>query len=306
MLDVGEGHRLHVERAGSRRGAGLVWLHGGPGSGSSERQRQWFEGRTWNAWLFDQRGAGRSTPGGGIDANDTDRLVADIERVREHAGLERWLVAGGSWGTALALAYARRHPERVDGLLLRAAFLTGQADLDWFFDGAGAFVPQAYARLGKDLSTLAGRTGVAGAAGPLAILAAGVEAGLIDAAATWARWEAALTGQSAPDDAAAARSLARYRIQAHYLRQHCFLGEQAVLDAASSFVAARPSAPVIILHGRQDLVCRPVNAWRLHERMPRAELTWVDGAGHDPFAAPMADAWRESLARLAQAITGCR
>ncbi len=145
-LDVGDGHRLYFEQVGCREGLAAVYLHGGPGSGCSPRQRRFFDPRRYRAVLFDQRGSGRSTPRGETRHNTTEHLIADMERLRAHLDIERWLVVGGSWGASLAIAYAARHPNSVAGLVLRGVFLTGRRDLEWFFQESAAFAPDAWQR----------------------------------------------------------------------------------------------------------------------------------------------------------------
>jgi proline iminopeptidase len=145
-LDVGDGHRVWYCQSGSRSGIPVVVLHGGPGSGSSPRQRVFYDPARFRIVQFDQRGCGRSEPMGEIAHNRTAALVGDIERLREHLAIDRWLVSGGSWGSTLALAYAAQHRERLTGVVLRAVFLAGKADIDWYFDGSRAVAPEAHER----------------------------------------------------------------------------------------------------------------------------------------------------------------
>lgn len=295
QLDVGDGHRLYFEESGAPTGMPVVHLHGGPGSGASVAQRRLFDAARFRVILFDQRGAGRSTPLGETRANTTADLVADIERLRRHLGIRRWLVAGGSWGASLALAYAAAEREAVAGLLLRGMFLTGARDLAWFFQGARQFVPEAWQAF-ADLAPPARRRrlldfyaeAVAGD-GPLAAAAAG----------RWAAYEEALTqpGVVTPMPADAARLLLKYRLQAHYLRQHCFLGERRLLACARRLAGL----PALLLHGRRDLVCRPENAWRVHGALGGSRLVWVDGAGHSPFDPPMTRSWLAAAGHFAAA-----
>src|SRR5262249_32948722 len=144
-LRVSDLHELHVEEVGDPKGKPVVFLHGGPGAGLAPFHRRFFDPARWRVILFDQRGSGRSTPIGELRENTTWDLVADIERIREEAGVDRWLVFGGSWGSTLALAYAETHPERVTGLVLRGIFLSRRAELDWtFVDGARRIFPEAW------------------------------------------------------------------------------------------------------------------------------------------------------------------
>ena len=276
-LDVGHGHRIYYEQAGAADGIPAVLLHGGPGSGSTVRQRELLDAQRYRIVQFDQRGAGRSTPPGETAHNHTDALIADIEALREQLRIGRWLVCGGSWGAALALAYAARHRERVAGVLLRGTFLTGEADLDWFFHGVGALMPQAHAEFIAHVPRRWQRSVVAW----LDRCFARDDPRAATIAAAWQTYELRLTGDRAPTIGAEAsqRLVAKYRVQAHYLARRCFLGERAVLRAAG----ALRGVPVAIVHGEDDRICRPVNAWRVHRACPGSRLAWAAGAGHNPF-----------------------
>lgn len=302
LLDVGDGHRLYFERCGNPDGLPVLFLHGGPGSGCSPRQRQLFDPTRFHVVLFDQRGCGRSTPRGGCHGNTTRELIDDIERLRLHLGIERWMVFGGSWGAALAVAYCSTYPQACLGAILRGSFLTGQADLDWFFgaEGAAAICADAWSTFCTVLPEAAeGRA--------LATLCAGVSSA-IDTRAThtaeaWAAWEDALIAPGQTPPAPPVRSAAdqaalieKYRVQAHYLAHRCFLGEEAVLEAA----ARMAGTPTAILHGRLDLVCRARNALRLHAALPGSRLLLVDSAGHTPFDPPLTRALLGALAHFAQ------
>lgn len=303
LLDVGDGHRLYYERCGQPDGLPVLFLHGGPGSGCNARQRQLFDPKRFHVVLFDQRGCGRSTPRGECHANTTRELIDDIERLRKHLSIERWLVFGGSWGAALAAAYCSAHPQGCLGAILRGSFLTGQADLDWFFgpEGAGAICADAWsgfcaalppAAEGRALAALCARLGDGGDARDARA-----------AAEAWAAWEEALmTPGRAPvtpaarDAAEQAALIDKYRVQAHYLAHRCFLGEEAVLEAAGRMTGI----PTAIVHGRLDLVCRARNALRLHAALPGSRLLLVDGAGHSPFEPPLTRALRAALAHFAE------
>ena len=283
-LDVGEGHRLYYEQAGAADGMPVVVLHGGPGSGSTARQREFFDGQRYRIVQFDQRGSGRSEPLGETRHNHTDALIADIEALRIHLGIDRWLVCGGSWGSALAVAYAACHRDRVSGVLLRGIFLTGQGDLDWFFHGAAALAPDANAEFLRIVPRRWQRSVVTWL--DRCFERDDPRCGRI--AAAWQAYELTLSGDHpAPrtgstrvaDVEGSPRLVAKYRVQAHYLRRQCFLGERAVLRAASTL----RGMPVAIVHGEQDRICRPFNAWRLHRACPDSRLAWAPQAGHDPF-----------------------
>lgn len=298
-LDVGHGHRVWYQQAGCASGIPLVLLHGGPGSGSSARQRSFFDPAIFRVIQFDQRGCGRSQPMGETAHNHTAALVADIERLREHLGIARWLVCGGSWGATLALAYAGQHRASACGVFLRAVFLAGKADLDWYFHGSRAVAPEAYEqfmvpiprRWQRRVLTYLDRS-----------LSAGDAARGESLALAWMRYEAALNGPDpalpqpvpAPPGGSAALC-AKYKIQAHFLARRCFLGHAAVLRSA----AALAGMPVAIIHGTRDLICLPRSAWRVHRACSGSRLAWARGAGHDPFHPQMDGLTRSALACFA-------
>jgi proline iminopeptidase len=281
-LEVGHGHRVYYEQCGDPGGQPALYLHGGPGSGCSPRQRRFFDPVRHRVVLFDQRGCGRSTPSGEVAHNHTDALVGDIELLRRHLGIEHWLVFGGSWGSTLAAVWAARHRDACSGLILRGMFLAGRSDLDWFFHGAAAFAPEAHAAL---MQAVPARWRDRIVMWFDRALSSGDQTRIDAAVIAWRAYEHALGGwpDSAPLAPPAADEWpllrARYRVQAHYLAQRCFLGEAKVLDA----IARLHGVPVAFVHGSHDLVCRPQNAWRAHETLRGSRLAWAQGAGHDPF-----------------------
>jgi proline iminopeptidase len=294
-LDVGDGHRLYYEQCGQPGGDPVLFLHGGPGSGCSPRHRQLFDPARCRVVLFDQRGCGRSQPRGSVQANTSAHLVADIERLRQQLGIERWLVVGGSWGAGLALAYAAAHPAACAGLIVRGVFLGRPSDLDWFFRQAGALLPGAWA-------ALAAQAPADAQADLLGWLHAGLQGEqALRYAAAWEAWEASLSQQQrvpartglTPDEAAAL--VDKYRVQSHYLSHGCFWGETDLLARARG-LAAVPSA---ILHGRLDTICRPQAAQDLHQQLPGSRLQWVEGCGHSPFEPAMARALTQAVAHHA-------
>ena len=294
-LDVGDGHRIYYEQCGRSEGIPVVFLHGGPGSGCSLRHRQLFDPQRCRVILFDQRGCGRSLPRGTLHGNTSDKLVADIEHLRLHLGIERWLVAGGSWGAGLALAYAAAHPACCLGLVLRAVFLGRVSDLNWFFQQARQLLPDAWEALAQQ-APLAARGDL------LRWLSAGLHGDqpqeALARARIWEAWEVALSqrqnvppGAELPAGDATAALLDKYRVQSHYLMNGCFWGDIGLLERARLLA----SVPTAILHGRLDWICRPQAAWELHSSLPGSRLQWVDGCGHSPFEPAMARA-------LAQAV----
>jgi proline iminopeptidase len=285
MLPVGEGHEIYWEQCGNPAGLPALLLHGGPGSGCNARQRRFFDPRCYRIVLFDQRGSGRSRPLGQTAGNATAQLLADIERLRATLSIDGWLVFGGSWGSSLAVAYAAAQPAAVRGMILRGIFLTGRRDLQWFFLGLRELLPDAWQRF----ATLAPKRHRRRLLQYYARRLSDDE-GALEAAGAWAEYEraaiAVLPEDAPPAAAPDAALIAKYRVQAHYLARHCFLGEATLLRLAGHC----GGIPTAILHGRLDLVCRADNALRLHRALPGSRLHFVAGAGHSPFDEPMAAA----------------
>ncbi|MBC5784754.1 alpha/beta fold hydrolase [Ramlibacter sp. USB13] len=300
-LAVGEGHAIAWQVSGPEQAPALLLLHGGPGSAWSSRLADAFDAFGLRIVGFDQRGCGESTPRGETRANDTQRLVADIERLRSTLEVRRWLVAGGSWGGTLALAYAGQHPAAVAGLLLRNLFVPDAASLDWFFRGASARFPRAWAEFVSVLPPDAHRAPLQGFAH---LFADGSDDEQAAAARAWVAWEQVLSG-AAPQPlppASARAAVDRCRIQVHYLLRQCWLGREGVAEAARAVARL----PVEFVHGAEDLVCRPAAARELQQLLPRSRFTEVAGAGHDPFHPAMVQAARAALDRLLAATEARR
>ena len=274
-------HTLPWEESGNPLGIPVVFLHGGPGGGTSPRHRQLFDPAFYRIVLFDQRGAGHSTPPGELRDNTTQHLVADIEALRRHLGIERWLVFGGSWGSTLALAYGEAHPERCLGFVLRGIFLGRRTEIDWFMHGMGSFYPEVRKRFTAALPAAERDDLLANYHRRLTDADPAVH---LPAAHAWSRYEGACSSLLPNaelvahfDDDTAALALAR--IEAHYFVNDVFLPESALLDN----VAAIRDLPCIIVQGRYDIVCPPVSAYDLHAAWPEAELNIVSDAGHSAW-----------------------
>ena len=291
-LDVGQGHRLWYAQYGNPDGIPLLWLHGGPGSASSPRHQHFADPSVYRLILSDQRGCGRSTPTGGTTDNNTERLLQDINKLRHHCGLGKVLLGGGSWGACLALAYAQRWPLTLLGLVLRAPFLAGNGDIDRFFQPHPDIVDTAW-------QTFAGHVPAGERSQLLRYLAQQFSTDDPHVAALAQAWNRYEASQDQPDVAVEAnldpveveKLTQRYRIQAHYLINRCFLNEVDLLAAAADL----GELPVAILQGRDDRICDPDNAVRLHARIAGSRLRMVGGAGHDPFHPDMATALLEAL-----------
>ncbi|MDE2616174.1 MAG: prolyl aminopeptidase [Burkholderiales bacterium] len=292
-LNVGDGHRIHFEQCGRPDGYPVLFLHGGPGSGCSHLHRRLFNPEHCRILLFDQRGCGRSQPQGSVQANTSTHLVADIERLRTHFGIDHWLVVGGSWGAGLALAYAAALPAACSGLVLRSVFLGRVSDVDWFFRGARQCQPQAWETLLRQAPLEARKD-------PLRWLHVGLQQNVASAlpyARAWQAWEATLSGEPtppAPDAAGALALVHKYRLQSHYLVNGCFWGASPLLTRAATLGAV----PAILVHGDDDAICLPQAARALHAALPLSRLRWVPGCGHTPYAPAMVHALGEAVRDL--------
>ena len=281
-LAVGDGHELHVETIGRRDGVPAVYLHGGPGSGCQPSHRDLFDRKRHYAVLFDQRGAGRSTPHGSRVANTTQHLIADMELIREKLGISRWLVVGGSWGATLALAYAEAHPERVTGIVLRATFLGTRAELDWAFGTAlAAFHPGLHADL---LSFLPEPERAAQLQSYFRRILDPDPAVHSPAARAYGATEDMLSVMKPARDRLdfaqinnpAARIPPTAFMEAHYFSNDSFLEPGQLLADAGRLV----DIPGIIVQGRYDLLCPPSTSAALAARWPAAKVRIIEGAGH--------------------------
>lgn len=279
-LPVSDLHTLYYELCGNPDGTPVVFLHGGPGGGINPTYRRFFDPAAYQVVLFDQRGAGRSTPHAELEENTTWDLVRDIERLREHLGVERWVVFGGSWGSTLALAYAETHPEAVRALILRGIFLCRKKEIDWFYQsGASAIFPDMWQQY-LDVIPESERGDMLTAYHKR--LTGDDEAERLRAARAWSVWEAG-TSKLYPDvrlmdefeEAHLALSLAR--IEAHYFVNNAFFDTDNYLIEN---VNAIRHIPTVIIQGRYDVVCPMMSAWELHEAFPEAELNIIPDAGH--------------------------
>jgi len=283
MLDVGDGQRLDWEVCGNPDGKPAVVLHGGPGSGCTPEHRRCFDPAAYRIVLFDQRGAGRSVPHAGdaavdLSTNTTHHLIADVELLREHLGVQRWLVWGGSWGATLALAYAERHPERVTEVVLASVTMTRPADIHWLYHGVGRFFPEEWARFREGVPA-AERDGDLVSA-YCRLLNHPDPAVRERAAREWCTWEDAVVSLE-PDHHPNPRyddprfRMAFARIVTHYFHHRAWLEDGILLREAHRLAGI----PGVLIHGRLDLGSPAVTAWELSQAWPDAELELV-GTGH--------------------------
>jgi proline iminopeptidase len=279
-LQVSGLHSLYFEECGRRDGAAAVFLHGGPGGGIVPDSRRYFDPDFYRIVLFDQRGAGKSTPYASIEENTTWDLVEDLERLRRHLRVERWLVFGGSWGSTLALCYAVAHPERVVGLVLRGVYLGRESENRWLFqEGASWYFPEIWQKYLDPIPP-----------DERGDLIAAYRRRLVDpdpavhlpAAQAWSNWESAIVRlipkppEEEKEDPLSQLAIAR--LENHYIVNGMFYpgGDNYVLD----HIPAIRHLPCRIVHGRYDLVCPPRSAWDLKQVYPKAELIFTPDAGH--------------------------
>ena len=300
MLDVGHGHWLYVEEVGARGGLPALFLHGGPGGGAQHSHRFLFDLKRDRALLFDQRGAGRSHPYLSIEANTTDHLIADIECIRTHFGIERWLLVGGSWGSTLALAYAQRFPERVTGIVLRAVFLGTREETQWaFVEGPKLFRPELFADFANFLPEGARSDPLQAY---LCLLADPDPAVHAPAARMWNAYERALSTLAPPRTRLDAGLASHERlpptpfIEAHYIRNDFFLAPGQLLRDA----ARLKGIPGVIVQGRYDLLCPPKNAYALTQAWSDCRLQIMENAGHCMSEPGVSEAMAEAVRVLAR------
>lgn len=291
ILQVGDIHRIYLEQSGNPDGLPVLFLHGGPGAGLNQSYRSLFDPDQYRIIGFDQRGCGRSKPFAETKQNNTAALIDDIEAIRQHLNIDSWIVAGGSWGSTLALLYAIKHASKVNGLILRGIFLARQQDRDWFLSadgGAAQMFPEYYqdfiapvkSRTGEeDLLTLYSKA-----------LNSDNELTVTAAAKAWSQWEeriAKLNHKEADEELGHMRErIAIARLECHYIQHQCFVEENYILDN----VAKLGDIPVTIVHGRYDVVCKLEAAYTLHQGLANSQLFIIPEAGHSMSEMPIANA----------------
>jgi proline iminopeptidase len=288
-LAVDKPHVLYVEECGNPSGIPVVFLHGGPGAGCDPSHRRFFDPDIYRIILFDQRGCGRSRPHATLEGNNTQALIADIEQIREHLDIDKWVVFGGSWGSTLGLLYAQAHAERVSGLILRGIFLCRPADIHWFYqDGASHVFPDYWQEFiepiplderGNLLEAFYQR------------LSGDDELARMAAAKAWSKWEAHCANLRPSADlvshlSAPHTALSMARIECHYFMHDAFLQPDQILENIDRI----RHIPVMIVHGRYDMVCPVEQAFDLQKAWPEAALTVVADAGHSAFEPGIVDA----------------
>ncbi len=303
-LEVEAPHELYVEECGNAKGLPVLFVHGGPGAGCEEYHRRFFDPNIYRIVLFDQRGAGRSTPHASLDNNTTWHLVADMEKIRLHLGIDRWVLFGGSWGSTLSLIYAETHPQRVLGLILRGIFLCRPWEIYWFYqEGANRVFPDYWQEfimpipeqerhdlLQAHYRRLIGEDDIA----------------RMSSAKAWSIWEGRaatlLPNKHVVNFFGTPRvALSLARIEAHYFAHKTFLEPDQILRDAHRLA----DIPGVIVHGRYDMVCPIQNAWELQRAWPSAKLLVIPDAGHSAAETGTTHALVKSVMEMA-AMLGAR
>jgi proline iminopeptidase len=298
MLKVSEIHTLYFEESGNPNGQPVIFLHGGPGGGTEPTYRRFFDPKHYRIILFDQRGSGKSTPHAELRENTTWDLVDDIERIREHLGIDRWMVFGGSWGSTLALAYCETHHERVTHIILRGIFMLRKSEVDWFYQfGASEIFPDFWEEYLKPIPESERGDMVTAYYKRLTGEDHKIQ---LEAARAWSIWEAStskllvdpgLVDKMGDDNFA----IAFARIECHYFINHGFMEEGRLLRHVGNI----RHIPTVIVQGRYDVVCPIRSAWDLHRAFPEAKLLISPTSGHSQLE-------KENLSALVEAADGFR
>ena len=288
ILETGSKHRVYVEQSGNSEGIPVIFLHGGPCSGTRPDHRRFFNPEQYRIILFDQRGCGQSLPFGEIEGNNTQTLIDDMERIRKHLVIEQWLVFGGSWGGALALLYAQQYTDKVLALIIRGVFLARQKDLDWFVkDGASRIYPEQWERLADCIPKSFEHDPVQGLC---QALWGNDELARMRVALEWNAWssQVALGADYRPKthQHATHKILEQVRMELHYAKHRYFIEENQILENCRCL----RQIPTIIVHGRNDLVCPAEAGVSLHKALPEAEFIMLSNAGHVAQGKEMIDA----------------
>ena len=289
FLETGTQHAVYVEQSGNPDGIPVIFLHGGPCSGTKPDHRRFFNPKQYHIILFDQRGCGLSLPFGELENNTTQALIDDMERLRQHIGVKQWLLFGGSWGAALALLYAQQQPDKVLAMILRAAFLARQQDLDWFAKlGVNLIYPEQWQRL-LDSVPAQGREDLV--QGLSEALWGEDEVATRRVAKEWMAWGGQVALGNAysaerQNDHVTEKMVKQVGMELHYAKNRYFVTENQILENCATLTAI----PSIIIHGRQDLVCPIEAGMRLHQALPAAQYTILPNAGHIAQGEEMIDA----------------
>ncbi|MDB4040579.1 prolyl aminopeptidase [Methylophilaceae bacterium] len=279
-LACGDVHKIYVEESGNPNGQPIIFLHGGPGGGCGSKQRRFFDPKHYRIILFDQRGCGKSSPLGEIKENTTKDLVSDIETIRKHLNIEKWILFGGSWGSSLALAYGIKYPKYLIGLILRGVFLSREKELNWFLKDVDQFFPENHELLLSHKDNI-NRDNLVKEYTDL-VFGSNFDIAK-QAAVAWNKFEGSILKllpssdlNNFDDDINYEFELARAKVQLHYINSSCFIDGNAILNE----VKVLKNIPIEIVQGRYDMVCPPKTAYELKKQLPHSELIIIDDAGH--------------------------
>lgn len=295
LIETGDGHRIYVERCGREGGIPVIFLHGGPGSSTNANHRRYFDPKFFDICLFDQRGCGQSLPRGSTENNTTQHLIQDVNLIRKKLGLnQKAIIFGGSWGSALAIAYAAAYGESIEALVLRGIFLGSSEEVLWFTNGLRRFMPEAHKQLMWDTSDdLVGHYYERVNANDISVAK--------EACRRWLDYEihsmtlgSEAANHKKPDKREVTNAeLARARVQLHYLKHSCFFEKDELLKKAVSI-----SKPAIIVQGGMDMICPPITAYRLHEALPDSKLNLIATGGHGSWQSKIAYALSDEMELL--------
>jgi proline iminopeptidase len=297
FLTTTSNHRVYVEQSGNPAGIPVIFLHGGPCSGTKPDHRRFFNPERYQIILMDQRGCGLSTPFGELQHNTTQDLIADMEQIRQQLGIQQWLLFGGSWGGTLALLYAQQYPQTVSAMILRGVFLARQADMDWFLhpdNGVSRIYPQRWQALQVCLAD-----SVENVLTRLCERVFGDNRALAEQAAQqWQAWggQVALGNDfQYSEQPVSERDLLQVQMELNYAKQRYFIDENQILENCGILQAI----PTIIIHGQQDLTCPLEAGWRLHQALPQAEYVVLPNSGHIAKGDEMIDALVSATDKMA-------
>ena len=301
-LKVDEPHVLYVEESGNPEGIPVLFVHGGPGAGCENYHRRFFDPNVYRIILFDQRGAGKSTPHAGLEGNTTQDLVTDMEVIREELNISRWVLFGGSWGSTLSLVYAETHSDRVMGLIVRGIFLCRKKEIEWFYQkGADRIFPDYWQDFIEPVAETEREKMLEAY---YKLLTGKNEIAQMHAAKAWSIWEGRTAtlkhNKNVVDhfgNAHTALSLAR--IESHYFINNSFLKENQILNDANKL----QNIPGVIVQGRYDLICPLESAWELHQAWPKAEFKIIADAGHSATEPGIVDALVNATDEMAKNLT---
>ncbi len=302
-LETPDGQQIYLEQSGNPDGIPVIYCHGGPGGGSSPFHRQLFDPALYHIIIFDQRGCGLSVPALQLEHNSTQHLIADMEMIRHHLQIQRWVVAGGSWGSTLALAYGQSYPQHCLGFILRGIFLGREQDIDWLYRagvGASQVFPDYYQDFIKPIAHLH----------QLDVLQAYQvllhhkdERIQLEAALAWSMWESRIAtllpnefARGCEMDARSALALAL--LEHHYFQHQCFFTPDQLLSNVNKI----SHLPCQIVHGRYDMICKAENAYSLASLWPKAQLNWVPDAGHSASETGISQALYQASLMISEAV----